>query len=75
MKLQKLPLTLNNPSLESAYLAEKYGAPSPSQRPLMGAGGAGPEGAVTDRKPGAACETEGLCGEAGVPDHVGLRAG
>jgi|ERR1700722_5088781 len=41
LKLQKLPLTLNNPSLESAYLAEKYGAPSPSQRPLMGAGGAG----------------------------------
>jgi len=42
LKLQKLPPSVANPQLESAYLAEKYGAPQPeSQMPLMGAGGAG----------------------------------
>jgi saccharopepsin len=41
LKLQKLPPTTNNPSLESAYLAEKYGLQSTSQVPLMGVGGAG----------------------------------
>ncbi|KAF9534288.1 aspartic peptidase domain-containing protein [Crepidotus variabilis] len=40
LKLQKLPAAQNNPQLESAYLAEKYGA-APQQLPLMGAGGAG----------------------------------
>ena len=39
LKLQKLPPADSNPSLESAYLAEKYG--SQPQLPLMGAGGAG----------------------------------
>jgi saccharopepsin len=38
LKLQKLPPTASDPALESAYLAEKYGAP---QMPLMGAGGVG----------------------------------
>lgn len=39
-KLQKLPPADSNPSLESAYLAEKYGSQQ-TQLPLMGAGGAG----------------------------------
>ncbi|GLB33847.1 putative peptidase A1 family protein [Lyophyllum shimeji] len=39
LKLKKLPPVHNNPALESAYLAEKYGAQL--QTPLMGAGGAG----------------------------------
>ncbi|KAG6890349.1 hypothetical protein C0992_002174 [Termitomyces sp. T32_za158] len=39
LKLKKLPPASNNPALESAYLAGKYGA-SP-QSPLMGLGGAG----------------------------------
>ncbi|KAG5649029.1 hypothetical protein DXG03_000378 [Asterophora parasitica] len=37
LKLKKLPPSSNNPALESAYLAEKYGAGP--QTPLMGAGG------------------------------------
>ncbi|KAF5387963.1 hypothetical protein D9615_000444 [Tricholomella constricta] len=37
LKLKKLPPTSSNPALESAYLAEKYGAGP--QAPLMGAGG------------------------------------
>jgi saccharopepsin len=41
MKLKKLPLTASNPSLEAAYLAEKYGAIGQSQTPLMGSGGSG----------------------------------
>jgi saccharopepsin len=42
LKLHKLPPVSSNPALESAYLAEKYGAPSPLQQtPLMGAGGTG----------------------------------
>jgi saccharopepsin len=41
LKLQKLPPTASNPILESAYLAEKYGAPPQLQLPLMGAGGVG----------------------------------
>jgi saccharopepsin len=42
LKLKKLPISTNNhPSHEIAYLAEKYGAQSYSQVPLMGAGGAG----------------------------------
>lgn len=41
LKLQKLPSAASNPDLESAYLAEKYGAPLQSQFPLMGAGGSG----------------------------------
>ncbi|KAF9821163.1 hypothetical protein IEO21_00771 [Rhodonia placenta] len=39
LKLSKLPQTLANPELESAYLVEKYGGEV--QTPLMGAGGAG----------------------------------
>ncbi|KAF8076439.1 aspartic peptidase A1 [Lyophyllum atratum] len=39
LKLKKLPPTSSNPALESAYLAEKYGAQL--QAPLMGAGGSG----------------------------------
>ncbi|KAI0068841.1 endopeptidase [Artomyces pyxidatus] len=41
LKLKKLPPVDSNPSLESAYLAEKYGAQAPSQMPLVGSGGAG----------------------------------
>ncbi|KAA1466404.1 aspartic peptidase A1 [Dentipellis sp. KUC8613] len=41
LKLKKLPPVANNPALESAYLAEKYGAQAPQQMPLMGSGGAG----------------------------------
>ena len=41
LKLHKLPPAFSNPALESAYLAEKYGALAPPQMPLMGAGGAG----------------------------------
>ncbi|PPQ75132.1 hypothetical protein CVT26_012093 [Gymnopilus dilepis] len=41
LKLHKLPPAISNPELESAYLAEKYGAPAQAQLPLMGAGGAG----------------------------------
>lgn len=41
LKLNKLPLTSSNPSLETAYLAEKYGVELLSQVPLMGAGGTG----------------------------------
>jgi len=41
LKLQKLPPAANNPELESAYLAEKYGAPSQLQMPLLGLGGSG----------------------------------
>lgn len=41
LKLKKLPTTASqNPELEVAYLAEKYGA-SVAQSPLMGAGGIG----------------------------------
>ncbi|KDR83702.1 hypothetical protein GALMADRAFT_262074 [Galerina marginata CBS 339.88] len=41
LKLHKLPPAASNPELESAYLAEKYGAPLQAQFPLMGAGGSG----------------------------------
>ena len=46
LKLHKLPPTnllpaANNPELEAAYLAEKYGAPSQMQMPLLGFGGSG----------------------------------
>lgn len=40
LKLKKIPPVSNNPALESAYLAQKYGG-SRAQIPLMGAGGAG----------------------------------
>ncbi|KAG5732375.1 Vacuolar protease A [Termitomyces sp. T112] len=39
LKLKKLQPSNNNPALEGAYLADKYGASV--QSPLMGAGGAG----------------------------------
>lgn len=39
LKLKKLPPTSSNPALESAYLADKYGAQL--QTPLIGAGGSG----------------------------------
>lgn len=41
VKLQKVPPAASNPELESALLAEKYGASQPGQLPLMGAGGTG----------------------------------
>lgn len=41
LKLQKLAPAANNPALESAYLAQKYGAPSQVQMPLLGLGGSG----------------------------------
>lgn len=41
LKLQKVPPVASNPELESALLAEKYGASQPGQLPLMGAGGTG----------------------------------
>jgi len=43
LKLKKLPAVPSNHAMESAYLAEKYGAgpQSQGQLPLMGAGGAG----------------------------------
>ena len=41
LKLHKLPPVANNPALESAYLAEKYGALPQIQLPLMGLGGSG----------------------------------
>ena len=41
LKLQKLPPAASNPELEGAYLAEKYGAPSQVQMPLLGLGGYG----------------------------------
>jgi len=39
LKLHKIPPVANNPALETAYLAEKYGVQA--QAPLMGAGGSG----------------------------------
>ena len=39
LKLHKLPLQHSNPTLEAAYLTEKYGGEP--QVPLMGAGGMG----------------------------------
>ncbi|KAJ7728652.1 aspartic peptidase A1 [Mycena metata] len=41
LKLTKVPIAVSNPEVEAAYLAEKYGAPSQPQVPLMGAGGSG----------------------------------
>ena len=40
MKLKKLPAVAQDPSLESQFLANKYGAATP-QMPLAGLGGAG----------------------------------
>ncbi|KAI9448054.1 aspartic peptidase A1 [Lactarius indigo] len=41
LKLKKIDLSPVNPSLEGAYLAEKYGAQAPAQMPLLGTGGQG----------------------------------
>ncbi|KAF8195852.1 endopeptidase [Mycena galopus ATCC 62051] len=41
LKLNKLPAVNDNPELEAAYLAEKYGAPLQAQQPLIGSGGSG----------------------------------
>ena len=41
LKLHKLAPVANNPALESAYLAEKYGASPQIQMPLIGLGGSG----------------------------------
>jgi saccharopepsin len=43
LKLKKLDIAPAdiNPSFESAYLAEKYGAQTPAQMPLLGTGGQG----------------------------------
>jgi saccharopepsin len=41
LKLSKVPQSVADPSLEGQYLAQKYGAQSLNQMPLMGAGGAG----------------------------------
>jgi saccharopepsin len=40
-KLKKFDTAPINPSLESAYLAEKYGGQVPAQLPLLGSGGQG----------------------------------
>lgn len=40
LKLHKIPQVSQNPALETAYLASKYGVAQP-QSPLMGAGGSG----------------------------------
>ena len=40
LKLHKIPQVSQNPALETAYLASKYGVAQP-QLPLMGAGGSG----------------------------------
>lgn len=40
LKLHKIPQVSQNPALETAYLASKYGAAQP-QLPLMGTGGSG----------------------------------
>jgi saccharopepsin len=40
-KLKKFDTAPISPSLESAYLAEKYGAQVPAQLPLLGSGGQG----------------------------------
>jgi saccharopepsin len=50
LKLHKMPQTANSPALETAYLAEKYGAQS--QTPLLGGGGAGRNIARPDQKDG-----------------------
>jgi saccharopepsin len=41
LKLHKVPSVATNAELESAYLAEKYGAPQYGQLPLLGSGGSG----------------------------------
>ncbi|KAJ7283616.1 endopeptidase [Mycena rebaudengoi] len=41
LKLHKLTPALNNPELEGAYLAQKYGGQAQQQVPLMGTGGSG----------------------------------
>ncbi|KAH9999857.1 Asp-domain-containing protein [Russula vinacea] len=41
LKLKKLDTGPINPSLESLYLAEKYGLQTPTQMPLLGSGGQG----------------------------------
>ncbi|KAH9006841.1 aspartic peptidase A1 [Lactarius hatsudake] len=41
LKLKKIDISPVNPSLEGAYLAEKYGAQAPAQMPLLGTGGQG----------------------------------
>ena len=48
LKLHKIPQVSQNPALETAYLASKYGAPQP-QLPLMGAGGSGRRLRVDDQ--------------------------
>ena len=40
LKLHKIPQVSQNPALETAYLASKYGVAQP-QFPIMGAGGSG----------------------------------
>jgi saccharopepsin len=41
LQLHKIPSVAANAELESAYLAEKYGAPQSGQLPLLGSGGSG----------------------------------
>jgi saccharopepsin len=48
LKLKKIDPVLANPSLESAYLADKYGVLAPAQTPLFGSGG---EGRRLDSRP------------------------
>jgi len=68
LKLQKLPPAINNPFLETAYLAQKYGAVGPTQVPMMGAGGAGRRFARPGKKNGEDFWTqEELKGGHGVP--------
>jgi len=48
LKLHKIPQVSQNPLLEKAYLASKYGVPEP-QLPLMGSGGSGRRLRVDDQ--------------------------
>lgn len=48
LKLHKIPQVSQNPVLETAYLASKYGAAQP-QLPLMGAGGFGRRLRINDQ--------------------------
>lgn len=65
LKLHKIPPVANNPGLETAYLAEKYGVQS--QAPLMGAGGSGRRLRVDGDEDLYWTQEEALKGGHGVP--------
>jgi saccharopepsin len=68
LKLQKIPPAISDPSLETAYLAEKYGAGG-AQVPIMGTGGAGRRFARPGMKNGEDLfwTQEEIQGQHGVP--------